>query len=545
MSSSAVRHLWRVKLMRKIVFALMIMITAATLAAADTLYLRDGRAVRGTVLGFVNGRFAVRLTAAIDAQTSAPSGTQGSSAAARITGGIGDIVFIRTRDVERVEIEGRSLDDARYLTRTVQVELGPNWIDTGIDLRRGERVAVSATGTIVAGRSRITPGGLRSTDPAAPLPRAAEGVLIGAVGNDPNAPIIEIGINREFVADRDGRLYLTANRSSYTDARGAFSAQVKREINFGQRGAGNRRNDNNRNDDSDEYDDLFGTGAASNNPGPVRPRVIDDRNPSSPSVNTPREITISVPGNSRGTDTGLDLSSGDSVTVSATGNVTAGRRAGVVSPDGGRVGFGTIAGTYPVTTVGVGALIGYIRLANGQVTQPFAIGSQRSFTAPADGRLFLLINDDNYGDNSGNFDVRIVVAGGQTGQFGGSSSPGGEKVVTVFADARETDTGIDLRAGERVTVSATGTVYSRGSGAILPDGNRRYDQTAGSTVPLPGEAFGALIGYIRLTNGQATRPFLIGSQRTFTAPEDGRLILLVNDDDSRGNTGSFRARVVN
>ncbi len=153
----------------------------------------------------------------------------------RIDGEIGDVVFVRTRDIERVEIDGRSLDDARYLTRTVPVELGPNWVDTGIDLRRGERVSVNATGTIVAGRTRITPGGLRSTDPNAPLPRAAEGVLIGAVGNDPNSPIIEIGLNREFIADREGRLYLTANRSSYTDARGAFSAQIRREINFGQR----------------------------------------------------------------------------------------------------------------------------------------------------------------------------------------------------------------------------------------------------------------------------------------------------------------------
>jgi hypothetical protein len=392
--------------MRKIILALLITIMAVTFAAADTVYLRDGRTVRGTVLGFTNGRFAVRLTAAVTPPTVMQTPAQ-SANTSRITGEIGDIVFIRARDIERVEIDGRSLDDARYLTRTVQVELGPNWIDTGIDLRRGERVQVNATGTIVAGRTRITPGGLRSTDPNAPLPRAAEGVLIGAVGNDPNSPIIEIGINREFIADNDGRLYLTANRSSYTDARGAFTAQIRREINLNQR-AGNRRNNNT--DSDDEFDDLFGTGETSSNPAPVRRRGNrDNQYPSDTGTRTPREITVSVPGNSRGTDTGIDLRSGDNVTISATGSVTAGRRAGVVSPDGGRAtGFGSIAGTYPVPGIGVGALIGYIRLPNGQITTPFAIGSQRSFTAQSDGRLFLLINDDNYGDNSGNFDVRIV-----------------------------------------------------------------------------------------------------------------------------------------
>ena len=394
--------------MRKIILALLITITAATLAAADTIYLRDGRTVRGTVLGFTSGRFAVRLTAAVAPPTTMQTGTQ-SANASRIAGEIGDIVFIRTREIDRVEIDGRSLDEARYLTRTVQVELGPNWIDTGIDLRRGERVQVNATGTIVAGRTRITPGGLRSVDPNAPLPRAAEGVLIGAVGNDPNSPIIEIGINREFIADNDGRLYLTSNRSSYTDARGAFNAQIRREINFGQRG-GNRRNDNARNDE-EEFDDLFGTGGGtSTNPAPARRRVgRGNQFPSDTGTETPSELTVSVPGNSRGTDTGIDLRSGDNVIITATGSVTAGRRAGVVSPDGGRAtGFGSIAGTYPVPTVGVGALIGYIRLPNGQPSQPFALGSQRTFTVQSGGRLFLLINDDNYNDNSGSFEVRIV-----------------------------------------------------------------------------------------------------------------------------------------
>lgn len=393
--------------MRKIILALLITIMAASFAAADTIYLRNGQTVRGTVLGFVSGRFAVKLTAPFTPQANTQTGAQSSNTQTLTTNEIGDVVFIRPRDIERVEIEGRSIDEARYLTRTVQVELGPNWVDTGIDLRRGERVQVNASGTIFAGRSRITPGGLRSTDPNAPLPRAAEGVLIGAVGNDPNSPIIEIGLNREFVADRDGRLYLTANRSSYTDARGAFTAQVRREVSFNQGMAGSRRNDN-TNDDSNDPNDLFGAGNSSSYPARARSRTSGNYPNTTSTERSALEKTIEVPGNSRGTDTGIDLRSGESVTITATGNVTAGRRAGVVSPDGGRTGFGGIAGTYPVAGAGVGALIGYIRLTNGQSTQPFVVGSQQTLTAPADGRLFLLINDDNYSDNSGSFSVRIV-----------------------------------------------------------------------------------------------------------------------------------------
>ena len=226
--------------MKRIILAFMLLTLAASGVAADTIYLRDGRVVRGTVVGFIGGRFAVRVT-----PTPQPAGAGASE---------GEIQFFRAREVERVEIEGRSLDEARFETRTVEVSLGPNWINSGLDLRRDERVSVTANGTIVAGRSRITPGGLRSTDPTAPLPRSAEGVLIGAIGDDPNAPVVELGLSREFVADRDGRLYLTVNRGRYDDARGSFTAQVRRERDFGPRrtggGAGRRA-------DEEEDDSIF------------------------------------------------------------------------------------------------------------------------------------------------------------------------------------------------------------------------------------------------------------------------------------------------
>ena len=378
--------------MRKTLLTLVMLLTAAALAAADTIYLKDGRTVQGTVLGFVNNRFAVRVNT--------PQTTTGGGFPTTNEGG--EIQFFRPAEIDRVEIEGRSLDELRYETRTVQVSLAPNWVDSGVELRRGERVQIKASGTIYAGRTRITPDGLRTTDPNAPLPKAAEGVLIGAVGTDADSPIVELGLAREFVADRDGRLYLTANRSSYTDARGAFSVQVRRERNLSA-----RRDDGRADDSRTDDDNIFG-GGRSSSPAPVRPRTPQPTDTGRGRSRTPQEVTIEVPGTSRGTDTNIDLRAGDQVTLTASGTVVAGRRAGQVGPDGGRAGgFGAIAGTYPVPNAGPGALIGYIRLSSGEVTQPFLIGSQQTFTAQADGRLFLAINDDNYSDNGGSFTVRI------------------------------------------------------------------------------------------------------------------------------------------
>jgi hypothetical protein len=516
--------------MRKIVLALLILLMAATVAAADTVYLRDGRSIRGTVLGYLNGRIALR----VDQQTQITTGNSSQTAQA------GEIVYLRPRDIDRIEIEGRNLDEARFITRSVEVSLGPNWIDTGIDVTRGQRIQVSSTGTIYAGRARITPSGLRSTDPNAPLPRAAEGVLIGTIGTDPNAPIIELGTTREFQADRDGRLYLTLNRGEYTDARGSFNVQVRREIELGRRAASNRRTGA---DDDDDFD-PFGTGAS--NPAPVRRRTTTGETTPSPSGNFPstsvaQERTVVVPGNSRGTDTGIDLRTGDTVAISAAGNITAGRRAGVVSADGGRVGVGSIVGTYPVAQAGVGALIGYIRTPNGQITTPFLVGSQNSFNAPVDGRLFLLINDDNYGDNSGQFDVRIT----HTPQGGGGigAGAGGGGVITVPGNSSGTDTGVDLRRGDRVMISATGTVVANSRfGAVSAEG-RNEAFAVRQNYPVTDVGGGALIGYIQMANGQRSRPFYVGSQQSFTVPVSGRLFLLINDDDYGDNSGSFSVRL--
>jgi hypothetical protein len=509
---------------------------AATVAAADTIYLRDGRSIRGTVIGYVGGRFAVR----VDQQTQITTGNNNATQ----TIAAGEIAYLRPRDIDRVEIEGRNLDEARYLTRNVEVTLGPNWVDTGIDVRRGQRLQVTSTGTIYVGRSRITPGGLRSTDPNAPLPNAAEGVLIGTVGTDPNAPIIELGTSREFQAANDGRLYLTVNRSQYTDARGSFNAQVRRELDFGgQRTGANRRNNN-----VDEEDDFDPFGTSGSNPAPIRRRAGGGgQGGFTPSTNVPntavaQERTVVVPGNSRGTDTGVDLRAGDSVTISASGNITAGRRAGVVSADGGRVGVGSIVGTYPVPQAGVGALIGYIRTPSGQPTQPFLVGSQNTINAPVDGRLFLLVNDDNYADNSGQFDVRITYTpqGGAGAGFGGGA---GDRVVTIPGDSQGTDTGLELRRGDRVTINATGSVVANSRiGGVSAEG-RSESYSLRQNYPVTDVGGGALVGYIQMRNGQKSRPFYIGSQNTFTAPVDGRLYLFVNDDDYRDNSGSFSVRL--
>jgi len=126
---------------------------------------------------------------------------------------------------------------------------------------------------------------------------------------------------------------------------------------------------------------------------------------------TPRERTLSVPANnSRGADTGIDVRAGEPITITATGTIVAGSRIGQVGPDGAR-SSGLGINSRPVASAGVGALIAYIRMANGQLSPAYLVGSNLSTSVPMDGRLILAVNDDNYTDNSGSFSVTIRYQG--------------------------------------------------------------------------------------------------------------------------------------
>jgi Ca2+-binding EF-hand superfamily protein len=112
--------------------------------------------------------------------------------------------------------------------RTVVVDGTRRWVDTGVDVRSGETVAIQAEGTVglsdndadVAG-----PGGSRSGRRAqgAPLPDQPAGALIARI--DDSAPIF-IGDRQTFTANRSGRLYLSVNDDHLLDNRGQFRVTV-------------------------------------------------------------------------------------------------------------------------------------------------------------------------------------------------------------------------------------------------------------------------------------------------------------------------------
>jgi hypothetical protein len=113
------------------------------------------------------------------------------------------------------------------LTRTVQVIARDDWTYTQLDVRRGDRVRISARGSIrLDNRRQSTPAGIAEDDPEKLMPGRPTGALIAVIGDD-NDDYIFIGSAREFVAQRSGKLYLGVNEGDLSDNSGSYEAQVE------------------------------------------------------------------------------------------------------------------------------------------------------------------------------------------------------------------------------------------------------------------------------------------------------------------------------
>ena len=113
--------------------------------------------------------------------------------------------------------------------------------------------------------------------------------------------------------------------------------------------------------------------------------------------------------------------------------------------------------------------------------------------------------------------------------------------LDVSASQVWTDTGINLQPGDRVTISASGTIQLDYTHVCKPDGLPRSWSDLTTQYPLTNSGKGALIG--RFSDNPVARPFLVGPWVQRNAPIEGRLFLGVNETDSHAGAGSFHVTV--
>jgi len=104
------------------------------------------------------------------------------------------------------------------------------WTNTGLVVRRGQRLRITATGRVNLGAGRMaTADGLPNIPDRDKLMRnQPTGGLIGVIGDD-NDDFIFVGRSRDFVAQRDGVLFLGVNEGNLSDNSGLYEVIIEAE----------------------------------------------------------------------------------------------------------------------------------------------------------------------------------------------------------------------------------------------------------------------------------------------------------------------------
>jgi len=161
-------------------------------------------------------------------------------------------------------------------------------------------------------------------------------------------------------------------------------------------------------------------------------------------------------------------------------------------------------------------------------------GSERTFMIRDAARIYLNANSAR-----NTFNFTPSAAAGATGTTGtADSSAAANGSVTVKGDSPWTDTGIAVRRGQVIRVTVRGDVkYAPGANDIASAiGNQAYKNP---NYPVPTAGAGALIG--KVGNGA---PFAISATGRVTMPEDGTLMLGINDDNTSDNSGAFYVTII-
>jgi hypothetical protein len=139
---------------------------------------------------------------------------------------------------------------------------------------------------------------------------------------------------------------------------------------------------------------------------------------------------------------------------------------------------------------------------------------------------------------------------GSTSISGPAPTVGKTYDVSIDATKQWVDTGIDLRTGEKLKITASGTVHYPAD-KKHPDGRsfgpaglpRGYDDLI-HEYAVAGGGHGSLVG--RLGSGDAAQAFALGESLEYTAPVAGRLFLGINQSlrDAGGASGNFSVTLV-
>ncbi len=113
--------------------------------------------------------------------------------------------------------------------------------------------------------------------------------------------------------------------------------------------------------------------------------------------------------------------------------------------------------------------------------------------------------------------------------------------VTVDGSKRWVDSGMDVTAGDKLHITATGTVDFSDKKGVTPAGAPREWKDTLRDLTVPSAGRGALVGQVG--NDRAATPFAVGADGTVTIVVSGRLYLGVNQDSFYSAAGKYDVHI--
>ena len=240
----------------RLLLSALLLVSLATPLFADTIRLKDGSVIRGQVIGFKDQQFTILIggnargrrgqtTVYVeDVESIEFDATPGTGGTATDDGSARNnppVTRPAPTNNQPDNTNDRSINPpASSSTPTfftikvgVRADAANNgWTNSGLVVRKGQRLRISASGRVSLGRGRFsTPGGVNGINDAEKLMRSeATGALIAVIGDD-NDDFILIGPRREFVAQRDGVLFLGVNEGDLADNTGSYDIVIEAEAN--------------------------------------------------------------------------------------------------------------------------------------------------------------------------------------------------------------------------------------------------------------------------------------------------------------------------
>jgi len=227
---------------------------------ADTIRLKDGSVIRGQVVGFKDQQFTVLIGAGaqgrrsrtliyVEDVESIEFDSATTAAASVLANDDFPSTSSTTGQVSQPPRSNPSTDTGRTPARTdtsqpsapgsstfftikvpVRADNANNgWTNSGLVVRKGQRLRISSTGRVSLGGGRFsTPAGIPGVDSNKLMSTEATGALIAVIGDD-NDDFLLIGTRRDFVAQRDGVLFLGVNEGNLSDNTGTFDVVIEAE----------------------------------------------------------------------------------------------------------------------------------------------------------------------------------------------------------------------------------------------------------------------------------------------------------------------------